>query len=140
MQMYLLSVSTFVVFWLAVGFLVVRAWMRWAQGNLDHSVPKWRSWIAVGGFAASNVSLLMIMLIMGSGYFSHAYIRHATGFTRTASHFFHRPRGNSHCARGNRKANGANYCLLVGEFLSFSYSLARPVKKKLLLRTHSVQF
>jgi hypothetical protein len=73
MQMYLLSVSTFVVFWLAVGFLVVRAWMRWAQRNLDHSVPKWRSWIAVGGFAASNVSLLMIMLIMGSGYFSHAY-------------------------------------------------------------------
>ncbi|MGB6474273.1 MAG: hypothetical protein WBF04_09350 [Candidatus Sulfotelmatobacter sp.] len=74
MQMYLLSVSTVVVFCLAVGFLVVRAWMRWAQRNPDHSVPKWRSWIAVGGFAASNVSLLMIMLLMGSGYFSHAYI------------------------------------------------------------------
>lgn len=74
MQMYLLSVSTFVVFWLIVGFLVVRAWVRWARRSVDHSAPKWRIWIAVGGFAASNVSLLMIMLVMGSGYFSHAYV------------------------------------------------------------------
>jgi hypothetical protein len=74
MQMYLLSVSTFVAFWLTVGFLVVRAWMRWARRSADHSVPKWRNWTAVCGFAASNVSLLMILLVMSGGYFSHAYI------------------------------------------------------------------
>ena len=74
MQMYLFSVSTFIVFWLAVGYLVVRAWARWARSETDDSAPKWRKWIAVSGFAASNISLLMIMLTMGSGYFTHAYI------------------------------------------------------------------
>src|SRR5580658_1838944 len=74
MQMYWLSVSIFFAFWLTIGYLVVRAWMRWARSKTDHSAPKWRSWIAACGFAASNISLLMIIVVMSSGYFSHAYI------------------------------------------------------------------
>lgn len=74
MQMFLLSVSTLIAFWLIVGYMVVRAWVRWARSQTEYSAPKLRSWIAVCGFAASNISLLMIMLVSGGGYFSHAYI------------------------------------------------------------------
>jgi len=72
--MYLLSLSTFVAFWLTIGYLAARAWIRWVRRNADDSPSRWRSWIAMCGFAASNISLLMIMLAMGGGYFSHEYI------------------------------------------------------------------
>jgi hypothetical protein len=74
MQMYLLSLLTFVAFWFIVSYLVVRVWIRWGRRSMAHSAPKWRSWIAMCGFAASNVPLLMIMRVMGGGYFGHACI------------------------------------------------------------------
>lgn len=74
MQMYLFSVSAFIAFWLVVGYVVSRAWRRWARSKVDDSTTQWRNSIAVAGFAASNVSLLLIMLVMGTGYFSHAYV------------------------------------------------------------------
>ena len=72
--MYFLSGLTLIAFWLLIGWFVGRTWMRWAPVRVKSPVSKWRSSIAVFGFAASNVSLASIMFLMVGGYIGHGYV------------------------------------------------------------------
>ena len=49
------------LFFLPLCFYVVRTWVRWFRSGIKLVEPKWRSTIALTGFAASTLSLAMII-------------------------------------------------------------------------------
>jgi hypothetical protein len=53
----------FDAFFLAMGIYVAGTWVRWFRSDARVVEPRWRAWMTVVGFALSNVSLLLIVLL-----------------------------------------------------------------------------
>ena len=54
----------FDAFLFAMCFYVARTWTRWVRRDVKVAAPKWRSAITTLGFAASTVSLVVIVMLV----------------------------------------------------------------------------
>jgi predicted membrane protein len=55
---------------LAVCLYLVRTWVRWFRGDTRFPEPRWRSGVTVFGFAASTMSVLIVLAVMLYGLIS----------------------------------------------------------------------
>jgi hypothetical protein len=72
--MYWLSGISLVAFWLLIGWFVVRTWRSWWRSDVRRSAARWQAGISVFGFASSNASLAIVMLIMVQGFIGSGYV------------------------------------------------------------------